>query len=74
MSAQLASERFDGFYWYSVFNVLLLILSCSTNTNFSAPKIEALQVGHGEQNGDFLENGHNDLDYILVIYLDYYSK
>jgi hypothetical protein len=57
----LIPEQLDGFYKYSVFTSLSGIGRCPVNINISAPKIGALQMGLKTQNGDFLENGSNDI-------------
>jgi hypothetical protein len=40
------------------------------NLNIPAPKSGVLQIGPKIRNGDFLENGSNDFDYISLIYGD----
>jgi hypothetical protein len=74
--ALLLSERLDNFYSYSIFkNLSILGGQCSVNINIPAPKIGAFQMSPKTQNGDFLKNGSNDVDYIFwVIYGDHVLK
>jgi hypothetical protein len=44
------------------------------NRNILAPKTGALQMCPKKQNGDFLENGSNDFEHILVSYGDHLPK
>jgi hypothetical protein len=41
---------------------------------YSSSKRMAFQMNPQKQNGDFLENGCNDFDYISVSYGDYLAK
>jgi hypothetical protein len=55
------------FYSYSVFKGLYVLGQYPVNLNIPNSKIQALQEGRKTQNGNFLENGCNDFDYISVI-------
>jgi hypothetical protein len=85
MCASLAPERFEGFYWYSIFKSTSIIDQCPENMNILVSEIKVLQMGPRKQNCYFLVNVSSILikvnwtvssgiDYITVIYLPKWNR
>jgi hypothetical protein len=67
-------ERFDRLSPYSASEVSNGTGGCPVNLNIPAPKIRPLYLIPKIQNFNFLENSHNDFNYIPVIYGYYLTK
>jgi hypothetical protein len=61
MCISLASDRLEGFYSYSAFKILSIIVRFLVNMNIPAPKTGTLLLSPHCQNAGFLENCTNDL-------------
>jgi hypothetical protein len=70
MYFSLVSEWLNVFYSYLIFKGLSTIGQCPLNVNIPPLEIEANQMGPKIQSDDFLRDGYNDFDSILVVYGD----
>jgi hypothetical protein len=74
MDWRLASAYIVARSFYIPYSRVFHTGPCSVSLNIPTPKLEALEMDSNTHNGDFLENGSNDFDYISIIYGDHVPK